>query len=561
MTDRISQPSVGVIADVETTAGLLIQKVLEPAGYKSWVATTSDAQPDVLVVDVTQLRGDPMAKLRDARKRGINAPAIVLAAHFPIAKLRDLFLAGVTDFLVKPYRVEELTEAIERLGSGGGTQDRVEALEHQLKQAETVLNDRSIELSTVSSYGRAIVKVANPDVILGRAVEAVIRLTGVELAGAYLADAKETELVLRSGQFQGDEVHLPEFASLDASLAGEVYRTSRAILRQPKKVAEKVEIQANFSVYSAALVPLIMNEKTVGVLGGFGMRPETRLTEHDANLLRALSDWCAVAFEHAYLSKQAAIATGKLSAIEEQPPEPKVQIKEQASPSAAPSVVPSVAPDLMDGLEKVIHSLRTMLKRANESGKRALGPLLDELTHIRSLPITLMKVSEAERLVDIHAVTEEVASVMGKQAANKNVKVSLLETARLPLWRGDGTRVAYCLEALLTASLDRMQQGEVSLELNRIHISDRIPTDLPVAEYLILHPGYWAAITIRDTGPGLGEDVKKVLAADHSDPAVGKMGPGLTMGEVRLMVESLGGAIWATNPEQGTEVWLAFPLT
>jgi DNA-binding response OmpR family regulator len=561
VTDRISMPSVGVIADVETTAGLLIQKVLEPAGYKAWVATTSDSQPDVLVVDVTQLRGDPMAKLRDARERGIKAPAIVLAAHFPISKLRDLFLADVDDFLVKPYKVEDLTDSIERLGRGGGAHDRLEALEHQLKQANAVLQERSIELSRVSSYGRAIAKVANPEVILSRATEAVIRLTGVELSGAYLADAKETELVLRSAQFQGEEHHLPEYAPFDASLAGEVYRTSRAILRQPKKVAEQIEIQSNFSVYSAALVPLVMNDKTVGVLGGFGMKPETKLTEHDANLLRGLSDWCAMALENAYLSKQVAIATGKLSAIDEVEPQPEVEIQKQAPPPVGPNVVPSVSPDLMDGLEKVIHSLRAMLERANESGKRALSPLLEELTRIGSLPITLMKVGESEKLVNIHNVIEEVTTLMGKQAATKNLKLSLQEKARLPMWRGDGTRVSYCLEALLTASLDRTQQGGITVEVNRVHITDRLPADLPVAEYLILHPGYWAAIAIRDTSPGLGDEVHEILTAEKADPAAGKMGPGLTMGEVRLMIESMGGALWAANPQQGTEVWMVFPLT
>lgn len=560
MTDRFSLPTVGVIADVDNTASLLIQKVLEPAGYKSWVASSSDAQPDVLVVDVTQLRGDPMAKLQEARQRGIKAPAIVLAAHIPISKLRDLFLAGASDFLVKPYRVEDLTESIERLGSSGGNSDQVEALEHRIAQAESALRDRSIEISQVNSFGRAIAKATNPEVILDRAVEAMMRLTEVELAGAYLVDAKETELVLRSGQFKGEEAHLPEYAPLDASLAGEVFHTSRAILRQPSKTGETIEIQANFNVHSATLVPLIMNNKTVGVLGAFGMRPETRLTEHDANLLRALSDWCAVAFEHAYLSKQAAETAGKAPVPE------MVEAAESAQAESDPhaavtDAVPSVAPELVDGLENVVKTLRAMLERANESGKRALGPLLEELTRILALPITLIDVSEAENLVDIHAVTEEVASVMGKQAAAKNIKLSLRETDRLPMWRGDGTRVAYCLEALLTASLERTQQGGIAVELIRVHIREGEKPNLPLAEYLILHPGWWAAIAIRDSSPGLSEEVQGVLMAEKADPAAGKMGPGLTMGEIRLMIESMGGAIWSGTPQQGTEVWMAFPLT
>ncbi len=129
------------------------------------------------------------------------------------------------------------------------------------------------------------------------------------------------------------------------------------------------------------------------------------------------------------------------------------------------------------------------------------------------------------------------------------------------MWRGDGTRVSYCLEALLTASLDRTDEGEIAIELNRVHITDAPPPDLPVAEYLVLHPGWWAVIAIRDTSSGLSEEAHQILIAEQADPEAGKMGPGLTMGEVRLMVESMGGAIWATSPEQGAEVWMAFPLT
>jgi hypothetical protein len=129
------------------------------------------------------------------------------------------------------------------------------------------------------------------------------------------------------------------------------------------------------------------------------------------------------------------------------------------------------------------------------------------------------------------------------------------------MWRGDGTRVAYCLEALLTASLERTEQGGIAIELNRVHIQEGQSPDLPVAEYLILHPGWWAAIAIRASSPGLNEEVKEALMAEKSDPAAGKMGPGLTIGEIRLMVESMGGAIRAGKPQQGTEIWMAFPLT
>jgi DNA-binding NarL/FixJ family response regulator len=75
----------------------------------------AEAPPaDVLVVDVTLFRGDPLSGLRACREKG-DAPALVLAAHFPASRLRGLFRLGVRDIPLKPYRTQELIDAIHEL--------------------------------------------------------------------------------------------------------------------------------------------------------------------------------------------------------------------------------------------------------------------------------------------------------------------------------------------------------------------------------------------------------------------------------------------------------------
>ncbi len=105
-----------VIADVETNATQLVERILTPAGFEAWPATDDAPTADVLLVDVTQIRGDPMAGLRNRREMGDDAPALVLAAHFPASRLRSFLQLGVRDVLLKPYREEELHEALKALG-------------------------------------------------------------------------------------------------------------------------------------------------------------------------------------------------------------------------------------------------------------------------------------------------------------------------------------------------------------------------------------------------------------------------------------------------------------
>ena len=66
--ERRTPPRVLVIADVESTGRALIDHILKPGGIHAW-GTESTAPPaDILLVDITQLRGDPLAGLRHRRE-------------------------------------------------------------------------------------------------------------------------------------------------------------------------------------------------------------------------------------------------------------------------------------------------------------------------------------------------------------------------------------------------------------------------------------------------------------------------------------------------------------
>lgn len=74
-------------------------------------------QPDLIIVDVLMPKMDGYTFVRKLRKEayGETVPVIVVTAK---DKMKDLFeLEGVQDYIVKPYRSEDLLERIrKRLG-------------------------------------------------------------------------------------------------------------------------------------------------------------------------------------------------------------------------------------------------------------------------------------------------------------------------------------------------------------------------------------------------------------------------------------------------------------
>jgi DNA-binding NarL/FixJ family response regulator len=139
-------PNVVVIADIRSNAQGIINRILTPAGIHAWPDGEEAPPPDVLVVDVSQLRGDPLAGLRARRAKGDEAPAIVLAAHFPASRLRDLFRTGVADILLKPYKGVELCRAIFELREARATEVTTQMLARRLQSTREQARQRTEEI-------------------------------------------------------------------------------------------------------------------------------------------------------------------------------------------------------------------------------------------------------------------------------------------------------------------------------------------------------------------------------------------------------------------------------
>ena len=536
----LSPPRVIVIADIESNAQALVDRVLKPVGIPAWIAGPTAPPPDVLIVDVTQLRGDPFSSLRILRSDGEEAPAIVLAAHLPHTRLRDLFRLSVRDFLLKPYRPAELCQSVQDVYEAHSTETNTQILSQRLDVMREQVRLRSEEIRVLSEIGRVVVSLGDLDTILRRVVEAAAFITDAEESSIYLAEPGTNELVLRATKQAGERYASLKRLRVEDTVIGEIMATGKPVLRQSSLEGGPIKIQTGFLVQSLIKVPIRVSSNIVGVLGIYNWLTPRSFTDHHLTLLNALAHWTGVALEHAELLRLA---------------EPAVPTNTQIT--AAP-------PNLIVGIDQAIETLEPLLTKSlgqvNDSQHQQLHSLHNHLKELRSLPMATLNPEEAKEMIDLPGLLDQVVDELRLSATQRGLDLSTEHSLTIPLFRGDKGRTKRVVETLVSAAIRRTNKGRIILEAHLFEVQDGQSKSLPLPDKLYPLDGLWAAVRISDTSPGLSPDTIRSLTIHDSDPSSGQMGPGLSMGEIRMIVESMGGTLWYEQTPASTTITFAMPI-
>jgi two-component system response regulator AtoC len=89
-------------------------EIVEAADGKEALAAIKDTVPDLMVLDHKMPRPDGMEVLRRLRADGHTFPVIMLTAHGNVATAVEAMKAGATEYVTKPFDLEELKLAIEK---------------------------------------------------------------------------------------------------------------------------------------------------------------------------------------------------------------------------------------------------------------------------------------------------------------------------------------------------------------------------------------------------------------------------------------------------------------
>jgi DNA-binding NtrC family response regulator len=116
MTKRI------LIVDDEKNMRWVLGQALAPEGFevveaadgKEALAAVAEQEPDIMVLDHRMPAPDGMEVLRRIRAQGATFPIIMLTAHGNVATAVEAMKAGASEYLTKPFDLEELKLALEK---------------------------------------------------------------------------------------------------------------------------------------------------------------------------------------------------------------------------------------------------------------------------------------------------------------------------------------------------------------------------------------------------------------------------------------------------------------
>jgi class 3 adenylate cyclase/DNA-binding response OmpR family regulator len=316
----LSKIQVLVVDDSREMREFVIQYVLEPNGFET-VEAINGAEGvrkvlkggiDLMLLDLEMPRMNGFEVLDALRARHSEVPVILMTSHGSEAIAIEVFRKGVRDYVIKPFTTDEMLTAIERAIREVRLQREKEALTVRLMQSKQQLEQRLYELKTLSQIGKSVTALMEQNKLLERIVEAALYITRSEEGVIFLDDEGAGKLreYVRKQRIRGKERQVSR--RTEDEMAAEAMRKGNAVRTGAMLCA-----------------PLKVGGRSIGALEVSNKITARFFSDHDQQLLTALSDYAAIAIENARLLHQ----------VEEAKEREKQHIRGVFERYVAPSVV------------------------------------------------------------------------------------------------------------------------------------------------------------------------------------------------------------------------------
>ncbi len=205
----------------------------------------------------------------------------------------------------------------------------------------------------------------------------------------------------------------------------------------------------------------------------------------------------------------------------------------------------------MNGILGMVHFLRRdgvsdkqahRLDTIDRSAQHLLG-IINNILDLSKIEAGKLTLDQAP--VDLHAVTENVASILAEGARDAGITLDIEPIPTLPPLTGDQTRIQQCLLNYAANALKFTEQGTVSL---------RIRVEQDDADAMLLR------FEVRDSGIGIeAEALARLFGAfEQADNSTtrGYGGTGLGLAITKRLAELMGGKVGAeSTPGAGSLFW------
>lgn len=298
------------------TLGLL-ERALRAGGYAVAIAKDPATLDKVLMETIPTLvvitetlggkKGMDLAGM--VLERFPTMPVLFFANSDNPALVKQALKLGLSDYLHPPLKIDDIVNAIKR--SQKRAQQLGDWVRREIRRTTASLEQRVDEMGTLVALGRSITSTLDLDSVLTSVVTAAVELTGAEEGHLLLLDEQTNELYMRAGRNFEESFARTFRLPVKDTIAGQVIHTGQPVsfnADSPNK------IKTAYLVYALIYVPLLYNDRVIGVLGVDNRQSKRPFTRHHELLMTVLSEYAAIAIQNAQLYQQTENERNKLDA-------------------------------------------------------------------------------------------------------------------------------------------------------------------------------------------------------------------------------------------------------
>ena len=530
-----------LIVDDEPALMTALCNTLEIEGYattgftsaRQALETLRERQFDLLLTDLMMPEMDGIALLRVAQEIDRDLAGIVMTGHGTIETAVRALRDGALDYVLKPFRLDNLLPVITR------------ALETRRLRTENIQLREAVSIYELS---RAITMGLSHDEIVQRTVAAAAQQSDAGAVCVLVPTAEGRELQVAGTSGASDHWSAEQRFAIDAPIVRWV-----ALAREQLSAWDASnELEAVFSppfpgASPGVALPIVAGGNFYGILRFSSLTTQRRLTPGQIKALDILASTAAAAFEAASLLTQLRTLNQDL----------EHRVRERTQELQAANA------DLEAFSYSVSHDLRAPLRAVDgfcqmfiddfgagipPEGRRILDKASAGASRMNQLIDDLLRFARFSRQplqmrpVQMNGVVRRVMANFEDQLCGRSVQ---LQVAELPDCVGDGSLLEQVFSNLLSNAL--------KFTAARPHSHIEIGTSRGEAEQIYF---------IKDNGVGFdmkyADRLFGVFQRLHSQSEFEGTGIGLSI--VHRIVRRHGGRTWAESvPQEGATFYFSLP--
>jgi signal transduction histidine kinase len=256
---------------------------------------------NLIISDLVMPQMGGLELLEGLRDKGLDIPTILMTFHGSEGTAVRAFRLGARDYIIKPFAIEEMLNAIDRALTESRLRQERDRLTQTVLQVNRQLENRVQELRFLYGIGRSVTALLDLEQILSRIVEAAVYLTSAEEGSLMLVDQDSGELYLRAERGMGEKSAKNLRLKIQDSIAGQVVRTGRPVMIGGINQDDSFKVKTGYFVKSLLNVPLKVTDQVIGVLAVHNKSTARPFSDRHLNLLLALADYASIAIDNARL--------------------------------------------------------------------------------------------------------------------------------------------------------------------------------------------------------------------------------------------------------------------